>query len=554
MTFELRDYQEDAVKAALANPGLIIAGTGSGKTVMIAEMVRQLRRYGARVLTVTHSQELVSQNADTIAAHTGAAPSVLAGNLGRHEVDGDCVVANIASAHRHRKRLLDAGRIDVAIIDESHRHNPDGKQYAETIADMLDRNPDLPLIGLTGSPWRHGHGFIAGEGKRGQAPIWSHVAHEVDTGTLLREGHLVPVRGRRPDEKIDLTGVQTDNTGDYRQSQLREAIDDETTARCVAELVEYARQSGRVRILAYGIDVEHCEFIANELRHHGARAAVVSAYTPAQERRALVHAYRMGHLDCLVSVAALAVGFDVRDVNLIGLFRPTRSPALFAQIGGRGARPWTCPETGRVKRDCVMMDFGGSYLLHGPPQHINWRRCDPTEAKKSPRGWTCPECSEMLPAEVRTCSECGHEKPAPKPAPSPQRAPAGRRISTVDAAAIPPRPCTGLRLDTYRSRNGRVCLRWSYRVEGISHPICTHIPMDAEQMIQWAGRVWIEHGGSEPIPRNPQQAVMRAGELVRPVGVTVAKNEKGYWNVLACHFAGDPALTNLSRDPVAAAA
>lgn len=542
--FDLRDYQADAVNEALSDPGLIIAGPGSGKTAMAAEMSHCLRASGARVLVVTHSQELVAQNAGAIAYHTGHEPSVLAGALGRREVGGPVVVANIASAHRHRRKLIEAGSFDVAIIDEAHRHNPKGKQYAQTIDAMRDVNPNLTMIGLTGSPWRAGHGFIAAAGKGGQDPIWPRVSHEVPTQMLIDEGHLVPVRGRRADERIDLSSVSVDNTGDYRTSQLREAVDDAVTARCIAELSAYSEQSGRRRMLAYGVDVEHCHVIAAEMGLHGIRAAVISAYTPTKERRGLVHAYRIGALDCLVSVAALAVGFDAPDVNLICMLRPTRSPALFAQIWGRGARPFECPATGIKKLDCTVLDYGGSVLMHGSAQSIDWRNCDPPRRnKQQPAVWACPECETYVPMAEKVCV-CGYVKPKPKV--RAERVSPEKRIRKDDAALQePPIRCTRLRLDTHVSKAGRITVKWAYGVDGHQWPVSRYTPLDSGQMMSWFEAIWLEHGGSHPVPRTPQTAVARQSELVKPMGVCVTKNGD-YLNLKSVHYAGDPALTMMA--------
>ena len=72
MTFELRDYQRDAVDGlynywaskAGDNP-LIVAPTGSGKTAIIAQIVKDAMSFsGTRVMIVTHVKELLEQGAN----------------------------------------------------------------------------------------------------------------------------------------------------------------------------------------------------------------------------------------------------------------------------------------------------------------------------------------------------------------------------------------------------------------------------------------------------------------------------------------------------------
>ena len=131
--------------------------------------------------------------------------------------------------------------------------------------------------------------------------------------------------------------MRTDSFGDFKVTELAAAVDDNSvTERCIAELVQYGRGSKRTRWLVFAVNIEHADHIATELRTHGVTAATVSARTPAKRRAETVAKYRAGRIDCLVSVACLAIGFDVPQIDLIGMLRPTRSPALYAQMLGRG--------------------------------------------------------------------------------------------------------------------------------------------------------------------------------------------------------------------------
>ena len=72
MAFKLRDYQKEAVDGlyfnywagkAGDNP-LIVAPTGSGKTAIIAQIVKDAMSFaGTRVMIVTHVKELLEQGA-----------------------------------------------------------------------------------------------------------------------------------------------------------------------------------------------------------------------------------------------------------------------------------------------------------------------------------------------------------------------------------------------------------------------------------------------------------------------------------------------------------
>ena len=64
-SFQLRDYQRDAVEATLSHfrssdePAVIVLPTGAGKSLVIAELARLARR---KILVLAHVKELVEQN------------------------------------------------------------------------------------------------------------------------------------------------------------------------------------------------------------------------------------------------------------------------------------------------------------------------------------------------------------------------------------------------------------------------------------------------------------------------------------------------------------
>jgi superfamily II DNA or RNA helicase len=90
-------------------------------------------------------------------------------------------------------------------------------------------------------------------------------------------------------------------------------------------------------------------------------AAVFTANTLPNEREQLLKEYRKedSTLRVLVSVEALAKGFDVPDVGCVCDCRPLRKSLSTAiQMWGRGLR--SSPETG--KKDCILLDFSGNII------------------------------------------------------------------------------------------------------------------------------------------------------------------------------------------------
>ena len=139
-------------------------------------------------------------------------------------------------------------------------------------------------------------------------------------------------------------------------------------------------------------------------------AAVFTSNTTQTERDFLLKEYkkRDSALRVLVSVEALAKGFDVPDVGCVVDCRPLRKSLSTAiQMWGRGLR--SSPDTG--KKDCLLLDHSGNIqrfieddaLDAGEKLDKAIRRDDEAKEKKG-----CPACGYT--PFFKRCMSCGHEK------------------------------------------------------------------------------------------------------------------------------------------------
>jgi hypothetical protein len=169
--------------------------------------------------------------------------------------------------------------------------------------------------------------------------------------------------------------------------------------------------------------------MCREFNSDGVMAAVFTANTTETERKAILTEYRKpdSMIRVLLSVEALAKGFNVPDVECICDVRPLRkSLSTFMQLFGRGMR--SSPLTG--KTECLLLDFSGNYVrfmddftdiyYNGLNELDAGDRLDATirrddEEREIP---SCPECG-YTPCGKR-CISCGHER---RPAPVAQHLP-----------------------------------------------------------------------------------------------------------------------------------
>jgi DNA repair protein RadD len=105
-------------------------------------------------------------------------------------------------------------------------------------------------------------------------------------------------------------------------------------------------------------------------------------------------------------VNVLTTGFDAPNIDCVAIVRPTMSPGLFYQICGRGFRL----HPGKV--NCLVLDFGGNVLRHGPVDQIQVKENGGSGGNGDAPAKECPECHALIAAGYSACPECGYEFPA----------------------------------------------------------------------------------------------------------------------------------------------
>ncbi len=118
-----RDYQQEAVSATIKHfqksnaSAVIVLPTGSGKSLVIAELARLANR---KILILTHVKELVEQNHQKYES-LGLTAGIYSAGLKLKETQHQVTFASIQSAARNLDDFTDA--YSLIIIDECHRVN-----------------------------------------------------------------------------------------------------------------------------------------------------------------------------------------------------------------------------------------------------------------------------------------------------------------------------------------------------------------------------------------------------------------------------------------------
>lgn len=403
----LRPYQREAVSRVVSHfrgsdqPAVVVLPTGSGKSLVIAELARLAR---GRVLVLAHVRELVEQNHARYLAY-GLEADIFSAGLGRRESARQVVFGSVQSVVRHLARISDGKLSDgklsdgkpgdgesahrpftLLVIDECHRVSlEEDSSYHRVIDHLRRRNPRLKVLGLTATPYRLGHGFIYHRHYHGMVRgdedcFFRDCVFEQPLRLMVKQGYLAsPIKVDATVERYDFSRATVGCGGLFREDALNRVVAaNRATPGIIAEVIERARD--RRSVMIFAATVAHAEEVLGYLP--AGQAALVTGDTASDQRYRLIEAFKARQLKYLVNVAVLTTGFDAPHVDLIAILRPTESVSLYQQIVGRGLR------LAEGKRDCLILDYAGNpWDLYAP--EVGSPRPD---SDSEPVQIECPAC------------------------------------------------------------------------------------------------------------------------------------------------------------------
>jgi DNA repair protein RadD len=412
----LRPYQLDAIDAAYRhlrerddNPVVVIP-TAGGKTPILATICRDaVARWNGRVLVVSHVKELLQQAVDKLKQVCPELPvGVYSAGLNRRDTAHRVIVAGIQSIY---KRACELDAFDLIIVDEAHLIPTDGDgMYRQFLAEAKVLNPHLRVIGLTATPYRLDAGPICSADH-----FLNAICYEIGIKELIRDGFLCPLVSKSGVAKVDTSALHV-RGGEFMADEVEDLMDQEAVVEAACrEIVDYTRDRNACLIFAAG--VKHGRHVAAMLQaKHGIECGFVCGDTPAGERDELLARFRgdkasglfpRAPLRYLCNVNVLTTGFDAPHIDCVALLRPTMSPGLYYQMVGRGFRLHPS------KQNCLVLDFGGNVLRHGPVDQIKVKEKAGTGAGAAPAK-ECPECHSVVAAGYAACPDCGFVFPVPE--------------------------------------------------------------------------------------------------------------------------------------------
>ena len=352
---KLRPYQHNAVDNAIEmiserGNSLIVAGTGAGKTIMMAAVIgkyfkgfRAIKKRSPHILVLVHRTEIHTQNHDKFALVCPDIPTsqITAERKSLHGyVHFGMVqtVANLLSEFEKGNCFF-----DLIVIDEAH-HSA-ASTYENIINWNLKGKPDAALFGVTATP------------NRGDKLPLIHLFdnfYQITSKYLIDSHYLV-----RP-KFIDLSPVfDTDNGAEKGHLSKNCNIKDIDGVALIQKLCnDFLKNKEPGKSIIFAPSHEFCEHIYNYLEFLGRKPAYLGLNLDDATRKAELEKFEKGESEELINVDICTEGYD---------FPPLRNLVDFDTNGTQGQ--WV-QKVGRVlritegKTTCTVIDFGGNVDLY----------------------------------------------------------------------------------------------------------------------------------------------------------------------------------------------
>lgn len=331
-----------AARVAGQTRNLVVAATGTGKTVMAAfdyarfaaTAVKANPSATARpnLLFIAHRKEILEQARDCFRTVLRDA------NFGELLVDGErpidwsCVFASVQSLLTARPwETFSPQHYRFIVIDEAHHST------ASSYRPILEHcHPEI-LLGLTATPERMDGSSILSD-------FGGAFAAEIRLPEALEEKLLCPFHYFGVTDPVSLADERFWRNGKYDTAALTDVYTgDDLRARqrldvILTSLRRYQPDLSGTRAIGFCASVAHARFMAAAFNQQGLHAAVIVGDTPAGERATLVRDFRAGRMPFVFTVDVFSEGVDVPEINLVMFLRPTESLTVFLQQLGRGLR------------------------------------------------------------------------------------------------------------------------------------------------------------------------------------------------------------------------
>lgn len=375
--FQLRPCQSLAINDALAfvqsgeKEGVLVLPTGTGKSVVIAEVIKQLGQDFGNVLIIQPSSTLLKQNYQKYISY-GFQASIFSASLNNKKVGR----VTFATPKSVANSLASFSNVKLIIIDECHLASKQNNALGE-----INERFNAQLLGLTATP------FISTTTIAGYTLSFLHenrnslvktIRHVTQVKDILQ--YWNPIKYLEPKTEIMSTALVKNTTGaDYTDSSLENFFIANKLQDKIMQTITFLENKGVKKVLIFVHSIKK----AKELQQHIQGSVCLHSELGSKEQLTIINGFKEGNIKYLINVGILGIGYDHPELDAIIHARPIGSFTLWYQHVGRLIRQYDTNKyfvdlAGNIKKfgkieEIEIKKEQGKYNLYCSQKRINKR-------------------------------------------------------------------------------------------------------------------------------------------------------------------------------------
>ncbi|MBT5231220.1 MAG: helicase, partial [Methylococcales bacterium] len=193
--------------------------------------------------------------------------------------------------------------------------------------------------------------------------------------------------------------------GDFDMNEVASIMDSVPITSSVIK--HWKEKAADRKTVVFCATVNHAQHVCDAFNQSGVNAVIIHGQMSKKERKQQLHEFEQGAAQVIVNVFVLTEGYDYTPISCVVLLRPSSFKSTLIQMVGRGLRtvdPLEFPEV--IKKDCIVLDFGTSTLIHGTLEQD--ADLDVSPPGENPPTKECPDCEGTVPIATMECPLCGY--------------------------------------------------------------------------------------------------------------------------------------------------
>ena len=326
--------------------------TGGGKTVIFSEIAKQfIERHGKKVLILTHRIELCTQTSNMLTGFE--VKNMVFDSKIKHIPFEENYGAFVAMVETLNNRLRDnetnVDNIGLVIIDEAHYNS---------FRKLFKYFEKASILGVTATP-------LSSNMKLPMKDSYDKVLVGESISSLIKNKYLANAITHTL--QVNLSSLKIGANGDYTVASSERLYGNFIMQEKL--LNAYEDQSLGKKTLIFNNGIQTSKHVLETFRHAGYDVRHLDNTHTGQERKDIIHWFKVTPNAVLSSVGILTTGFDEPTVETIILNRATKSLTLYYQMIGRGSR--IIPG----KSEFQVIDLGNNVARFGLwGANIDWQR------------------------------------------------------------------------------------------------------------------------------------------------------------------------------------